>query len=233
MASHNIISRLSALLQGLLAVFVSNEERDHPEIVYQNSINSMIEKQQKARQATSAVIRRRNEIIEQKTSAEKELLKVNTQLEAALETNQDDIAVVLIERRDQLTERLVDLSSDLVSAEKDAETAKETILSLNNEIMKLKAEKDYQIARLKSAEAQIAIEDQLSGLSVDAEVQALTNVREHIGNKIAEAALNKELKETDVAERLKKLQNSSGRIVAESRLKELKAQRAAQAVKTL
>ena len=52
------------------------------------------------------------------------------------------------------------------------------------------------LAKMQSAQARIRIQEQLDGLSVDADVKALDNVREHIKNTIAEANLGQELAET-------------------------------------
>ncbi len=61
------------------------------------------------------------------------------------------------------------------------------------EIRKLKAERDSMLAKMQSAQARIKIQEQLDGLSVDAEVKALDNVREHIKTTIAEANLGREM----------------------------------------
>ena len=47
------------------------------------------------------------------------------------------------------------------------------------------------LAKMQSAQARIRIQEQLDGLSVDADVKALDNVREHIKNTIAEANLGR------------------------------------------
>ena len=98
---------------------------------------------------------------------------------------------------------------------------------MQNEIKKLKAEKETMVAKLESAQARMRIQDQLEGLSVDAEVQALDNVRTHIKTQVAQANLNKELGETDLDSRLKTLRNASGDVTAKQQLAEMKAASAA------
>jgi phage shock protein A len=51
------------------------------------------------------------------------------------------------------------------------------------------------LAKMQSAQARIKVQEQLDGLSVDADVKALDNVREHIKTTIAEANLGSELAE--------------------------------------
>jgi phage shock protein A len=80
---------------------------------------------------------------------------------------------------------------------------------------------------MASAQARIRINDQLEGLSVDAEVTALDNVREHIKNTIAQANLGAELKSTDLDQRLAGLRQQSGDVTAKQQLAEMKAAAAA------
>ena len=49
---------------------------------------------------------------------------------------------------------------------------------MQGEIKKLKAERDTMLAQMQSAQARLKIQEQLDGLSVDAEVKALDNVRD-------------------------------------------------------
>ena len=84
------------------------------------------------------------------------------------------------------------------------------------------------LARMQSAQARLRIQEQLDGFSVDAEVKALDNVREHIKNTIAEANLGKELAGTSLDARLAALEDAGGRRAGKQQLAELKAKRAAQ-----
>ncbi len=99
---------------------------------------------------------------------------------------------------------------------------------MQGEIKKLKAERDMMLARMQSAQARMKIQEQLDGLSVDAEVKALDNVREHIKTTVAEANLGKELAETSLDSRLEALKTQAGDVQAKQQLAELKAKYAAQ-----
>jgi phage shock protein A len=114
------------------------------------------------------------------------------------------------------------------TAHKDADDAKASILQVQAEIRKLKDERVVMLVRMQSAQARIRIQEQLEGMSVDAEVKALDNVREHIKNTIAQANLGKELAETSLDARLQKLKSQTGDVQAQQQLAELKAKRAAQ-----
>ena len=114
-------------------------------------------------------------------------------------------------------------------ARADAEEAKSSLLQVKSEIQKLKDEKDRMLAQMLSAQARLKIQNQLEGLSVDAEVRALDNVREHIKNTVAEAKMGTELRESDLDVQLAKLRQSSGAITAKQQLEEMKRARAGQA----
>ena len=223
----SVFGRLANLWKGFISLWISDVEKDHPEIAYENAINSMVEKYSALKRATAAIIRRREELAERLANQQKELAQVSADLSTAIETNQDDLAVVLIQKKNQLESSIAELQTDADTAAKDADSAKQSLLSVQNEIKKLKAEKETMVAKLESAQARMRIQEQLEGLSVDAEVQALDNVRTHIKTQVAQANLNKELGETDLDARLKTLRNASGDVTAKQQLSELKAAAAA------
>jgi phage shock protein A len=220
-------TRLSNLWKGFVSLWISDIEKEHPEIAYENAINSMIEKYSKLKKATAAIIRRREEVSERLAAQTKELAQVNADLSVAVETNQDDLSVVLIQKKNILEKDIAEMKTDLDLASKDADSAKSALMNVQNEIKKLKAEKDNMLAKMASAQARIRINEQLEGLSVDAEVKALDNVREHIKNTIAEANLGSELKSTDLDARLASLRQQSGDVTAKQQLAEMKAAAAA------
>lgn len=228
MSEINFFSRLSNLWSGFVSLWITDVEKRHPDIAYQNAIDSMIQKYTQLKSATAAIIRRRQDIEMKYSSEEKELAAVTADLETAISTGQDDLAVVLIQKKNALDASITGLKGELEQAQKDADDAKDSLLQVKNEIEKLKAEKDRMLAQMQSAQARIKIQGQLEGLSVDAEVKALANVREHIQNTVAEANLGKELRDSDLDVRLNKLRQSSGAITAKQQLEEMKKARATQ-----
>jgi len=228
MAEGGFFRRLGNLWRGFLSLWISDVEKQHPEIAYENAINSMIAKYTKLKTATAAIIRRREDIDARNQKAKNDMTEVQAQLAAALETNQDDLAVVLIQKRNELEKELAELRGELDLAQKDADSAKSSLITVQSEIKKLKAERDSMLAKMQSAQARIKIQEQLDGLSVDAEVKALDNVRDHIKTTIAEANLGRELSESSLDARLATLSNQAGDVQARQQLAEMKAKRAAQ-----
>ena len=228
MANNLIMSRLWNLWTGFVALWVTDIEKDHPEIAYQNSIASMTEKYGLLKQASGRIIARRLDIEGRLETAKAEMSKVAAQLNAALATNQDDLAMVLIQKKNALDEDLKGMDADFGEADKDAEEAKGQLLEIKGEIDRLKAEKDRMIAKFQSAEARLKIQESLDGLSIDAEVQALSGVREHIKGRIAEAKLGTELRQSDLDVRLKTLNRSAGTVTARAELEQMKKARVAE-----
>jgi phage shock protein A len=228
--SQGFFGRLANLWKGFVSLWISDVERQNPEIAYENAITSMIEKYSGLKRATAAIIRRREELEQRHTMQAKELAQVTQDLNVAVETNQDDLALVLIQKKNQLETEVAELETDLKTAAKDADGAKASLMQVQSEIKKLKAEKDAMMAKLQSAQARIRIQQQLEGLSVDNEVKALDNVRDHIKNTIAQANLEKEIGESSLDQRLAQLRAQSGEVTARQQLEQLKAAQAQKAL---
>ncbi|MES2941973.1 MAG: PspA/IM30 family protein [Pseudomonadota bacterium] len=237
MANNAIFARLTNLWTGFISLWVSDIEKEHPEIAYQNAIASMIQKYTQLKAATGAIIARRQEITSRLESQQRELAGITTDLEAAMATGQDDLAVVLIQKKNALDASLAELRADADQATADSDNAKDSLMQVKTEIDKLKAEKERMLAQMHSAQARLKIQGQLDGLSVDAEVQALGAVRDHIKGQVAQASLGAELQNSDLDVRLAKLRQSSGSVTAKAQLEAMKQARAAAAqsatVKTL
>jgi phage shock protein A len=219
-------ARIGNLWRGFLSLWVSDVEKKHPEIAYENAINSMIEKYTQLKKATAAIIRRREELEARLKDKGGELNQVEADLNTAVETNQQDLGMVLIQKQKALADEVAGLKGDLEAAQKDADSAKASLMQVQGEIKKLKAEKDNMLAKMASANARLRIQEQLEGLSVEADVKALDNVREHIKTTIAQANLNKELGESDLDARLKQLRSQTGEVTAKNDWEKLRAQAA-------
>jgi len=227
--SLNLFTRLGNLVRGFMSLFVSGLEQQHPEIAYENAINTMIEKYNKLKNATAGLIRLREDAADRLQKSQAQQKELSAMLEEAMATNQDDLAVELIERKEAVDAEIASLEAELAAAEKDVDTAKTALTEVKGEIAKLKTEKDRMLAKMQSAQARTRINDQLEGLSVDAELRALENVRTGIKDTIAKAKLGDELRESDLDVRLKALKAGSSKSTARAKLDALKKERAGQA----
>jgi phage shock protein A len=179
------------------------------------------------KKATAAIIRRREDIETRLKKQQKDLEQVSADLDTAVDGGDDEIALILIGKKNQLETEVAELSGELDQARSDAEDAKRSLLSVQGEINKLKQEKDRMLAKMASAQARIKVQEQLEGLSVDAEVKALENVRDHINNLSAEARLGKELAGESLDGRLEALRRQTGDVTAKRQLEEMKQKREA------
>ncbi|HTE51346.1 MAG TPA: PspA/IM30 family protein [Kofleriaceae bacterium] len=229
MASVGFFQRVGNLWRGFVSLWISDVEKKHPEIAYENAINSMIQKYAQLKKATASIIRRREDVEHRLVSASKELAQVEADLSTAVETNQQDLGIVLVQKQKALSSQVAELKAESQSAIADADSAKASLVQVQAEIKNLKAEKDNMLAKMQSAQVKVRIQEQLEGLSVDAEVKALDNVREHIKNTIAAANLSKELGESDLDARLKALRSQTGDVTAKSEWERLRTASAAKA----
>ncbi len=227
MAGSGFFARLSNLWRGFVGLWISDIEKEHPEIAYENAITSMIEKYASLKKATAGIIRRREDVQTRLAARSKELAQVDAELNVAIESGQDDLGMVLVQKKNQLEAEITELKTDAEVAVKDADSAKQSLLQVEAEINRLKAEKDNMLAKMHSAQARTRIQEQLDGLSVDAEVKALENVRNHIKTQIAEANLGTELKESTLDNRLQQLRAKTGEVSARQQLDAMKAAAAA------
>ena len=157
-----------------------------------------------------------------------------------MEQDEDEVALVLLQRKEDTEKRVTSIEGELEQAREDAEAAKASIVTFQAEIEKLQREKAATLAKLETAEARIKIQETLDGMSLDADIQALDNVRDHVARKQAEADVNSELGDAEIGSKLKKIQAQAGTATARNKLEALKKARdseraqkagAAQAVK--
>ena len=83
------------------------------------------------------------------------------------------------------------------------------------------------LAKAKTADARIKIQESLDGLSMDADTQALENVRSGINKRVAEADIGTELEENSMDRKLAEIKRKAGSAQDRSKLEKLKKMRAA------
>ena len=228
----SFLTRLYNLWRGFLSIFVGRLEEKHPEIAYENAIKGMTEKYSKLKSAAAGLIKNRAKLEARIQKAEKDLIEVAEQIEVALDKADDEIALVLIEKQDESKVELSDAKAELEQAAKDADRAKESLRGIKSEIEKLKRERDKVVAKIKDAEARKHIQEQLDGLSVDEDVQALENVREYAERISAEVQIGDELKEDSLEAKLDAIKADTASARAKARLEQLKRARSGESTPT-
>ena len=92
MADVGLFTRLGNLWKGFLSIWISDVEKEHPEIAYENAINSMIEKYSKLKNATAAIIKRREDVDERLKRATRDLAQTEAELSAATAEDTPELA---------------------------------------------------------------------------------------------------------------------------------------------
>jgi len=218
--------RIANLWKGFLSLFIGGIEEKHPEIAYENAINAMTEKYTKLKSAAAGLVKHRTQLETRINKHESELEEITLQVQVAVNANDDESAMVLLEKQGELEKALAEDKKDLEQAANDAETAKESLRAVAGEVEKLKRERDKVIAQINDAQARKQIQEQLDGLSVDEEIKALQNVRDFAEKVKAEVKIGDELKESSLDSKLAKIKAQTGNLKAAQKLEALKAAKA-------
>lgn len=219
--------RLANVWKGFLSLWVSDIETRNPEAVYESAIDERVKKHRELKKAVSGIVYLRNKISTELEGKERELKEVMRQLPIAIDEGEDDVALVLIQKKDELTTSIEALSGELGKISDQAEEAKRGLIQFQAEIEKLKREKEQMLAKKANAEARIAIQETLDGLSTEADIKALDNVRTHIDKLQAEADIGSEIQGDSLDAKLRKIREKAADSSARSQLDEMKKQMAA------
>lgn len=230
-----VFSRLMNLIRGFFSAAVEDAERDNPEIVYQQAINDRIAQHQKLLSAVASIVTLRNKLQRDLKFKKNELAELSAQIPVAVQSGDEQSALVLIERKNALAPEIEDVEEELAEVSKQADDAKAALVSFQHEIEKLKSERDRMLAKREQARARLKIQEQLSGLSLQAETRALDAVRDSIHKLEAQADVSTEIQGAGMSDKLRKIREATGSASARAELESIKRQMAAQpnAEKTL
>ena len=221
-------NRMYNLWKGCLSLFATNLEQQNPDIAYENAINRLTEKYQQAKEAAAGLLKRRDQIQQKLERSQRDLDRINEELMAAVDLNDDESALILIKHQEELEQESAEAEKDLELAVQEAEQSKSSLREIQGEIEKLKRERDRTLAQIKDAEARKQIQEQLDGLSVDEEMRALENVREYAAKVKAEVKISDELRGESTDGRLRQVRARAEENRAAARLEALKKARAQQ-----
>jgi phage shock protein A len=216
------------VLMGKLGLAAGAYEAANPEAVYESAINERIARHQELKKAVGGIVFLRNKTSTELEAKEKELGEVNQQIPVAVQANEDEVALVLLERKTTLEGAIAGLKAELQKISAQAEESKKSLISFQGEIEKLRRERDEMLAKKATAEARIKIQESLDGLSTDADIRALDNVRENIGKLQAQADVGAEIQGGGLDAKLARVREQAGNLAARAQLDELKRQMAAQ-----
>ncbi len=224
----SFFDRLTNLWKGFLSLWISDYESKNPEAVYESAIEQRKIKYMELRKAVSGIVYLRNKLQNELQQKEAELVEINAQIPVAVAEGEDEAALVLLQKKNELDTSITTLKGELDKVSSQAEEAKSGLITFQGEIEKLKREKQEMLAKKATAEARIQINETLEGLSTDADIKALDGVRESIHKRVAEADVSGEVKGSSLDDKLAKIKAKTGNAAARAQLDELKRQMGAQ-----
>src|SRR5437016_1722692 len=210
-----LVGRVWNLLRGLAARWVGRREQRHPDAVYVSAIEERVTQYAKLREAAAGIIYLRSKLAKELERESAELGRAGRQLEIA------------VGRRDGLGAEVTRLTAELTELTKEAEGAKQNLVTFQREIARLREERVRMLARLASAKARLRFQTTLNGLSPDADIRALEEVRDHINRLVAETQVSRDLGDTELEKRLGRIREAEAESAARAQLDELKRSRRA------
>ena len=227
MSNEGFFARLMNLWRGMFAGWIGRKEENNPEAVYESAIQERLNQYDKLKQAVAGIVYLRNKLASELEKKTEELNDLHNQIALAVEKEEDEVALVLIQRREELDSEVVRIKGELEQTLSEAEEAKSGLLDFQGEIERLRREKERSLAKLATLEARRSIQRQLDHMSPEADMRALETVREKVDKLSAEIEAGKELHDRTLTEKLKAIRKESNMSSAKAQLEEMKKARAA------
>jgi phage shock protein A len=218
-------ARLSNLVRGALSGWIGRREHRHPEAVYEAAIQERLGRYAKLREAAAGILYLRSKLGKELERHSDELVRVRRQLEIAVERDDDPAALALIARRDALAAEVNRLTAELTELTREAEGAKQNLITFQDEIARLKEERMRMLARLANAKARLRFQATLNGFSPEADIRALEEVRDHVNRLVAETQVSREVGDGELEKRLGRIREAEAESAARAQLEELKRAR--------
>lgn len=217
--------RFFSLFGGKLSRWIKAREARDPEAVYEAAISDRVRRYHQLKTAAAGVIYMRNKLDRELREKLAEAREVDEEAGQAADMNEDQCALILIQRRHVLEADCARLREELGQLTAEAEEAKKNLISFKGEIEKLKIEKVRMIARMKNAQARARIQRALEEISYDDDVRALEEVRESIQRMLAAAGVNREIAGAELGDKLEAIRQRNAETKAQAELAELKRKR--------
>jgi len=199
----SMFSRLRSLFRGIFGSWVRDREHHAPEVVYEQAIGERVRQYRELKDAVAGILYMRNRIESEIGDRRAEIARLHDDVRRSVRRGDEEISLSLIAHKQALFEELERAEQELDHIRVQAEEAKTNLIRFREEIRLLVREKGRMLATLANARARRRLQSAIEGLSVDAEMDALENVREHISRVVLEGEVNKELGEDGDAFRTK------------------------------
>ena len=182
-----VFDRLKNVAKGTMSNAVGDLERANPEAVYEAAVENTLARIARHKDAVASLAVQRNELAETIEALEREAAQVQQALAGALAEDDDDTALVLVARKDEIVRAIEDKRREHDQVEAAVEETKQSLKALRQEAKALEREKAGALAQLHAAEASIEIHEANSGLGTSASAKGLDSVRSSINVLNAQA----------------------------------------------
>jgi phage shock protein A len=188
-----MFERLRSLFRGTFGLWVRDREQQSPEVVYEQAIGERVRQYRELKSAVAGILYMRNKIEGEIGERRAEIARLHDDVRRAVRRGEEETSLSLIAHKQALFEDLERMETELDQIRAQGEEAKTNLVRFREEIRSLVREKGHMLATLANARARRRLQSAIEGLSVDAEMDALENVREHISRMVVESEVNKEL----------------------------------------
>jgi phage shock protein A len=192
-----MVKRFAYLVRAVFGSWVRRGERRNPAAVYEQAIEDRTRQYRELKEAVAGILYMRNKLEAEIHERRIELARVEGDVRSTVGRGRDDLSLSLIEHKQRLGEELERAERELDTVRREADEAKGNLLRFREELRSLAREKGRMLATLANAVARRRLSEALEGLSVDADVRALEEVREQIARVATEGQLDRELTGAD------------------------------------
>ena len=189
----SMFARMRSLWSGFFGSWVRDKEQQAPEVVYEQAISERVRQYRELKDAVAGILFMRNKLESEIADRRAEIARLHDDVRRAVRRGEEESSLSLIAHKQALFEDLERAEQDLDHVRTQVEEAKTNLVRFREEIRSLVREKGRMLATLANARARRRLQAAIEGLSIDAEMDALENVREHISRVVMEGEINKEI----------------------------------------
>jgi phage shock protein A len=189
----SMLARLRSLFRGFFGSWVRDREQQSPQVVYEQAISERVRQYRELKDAVAGILYMRNKLEGEIAERRVEIARLHDDVRRAVRRGEEESSLTLIAHKQALFEDLERAEQELDQVRVQGEEAKANLVRFREEIRALVREKGRMLATLANARARRRLQSAIEGLSIDAEMDALENVREHISRMVMESEVNKEL----------------------------------------
>ncbi len=215
-------ARFRSLVAGLFTIWIRDRENQSPEVVYQQAIGERTRQYRELKNAVAGILFMRTKLEAEINERRAEIARLHDDIRRAVRRAQDELSLSLIARKQALFDDLERAEQELQGVRSEADEAKNNLVRFRDEIRSLVREKGRMLATLANAKARRRLQVALDGLSVEAEMTALENVREYIARVATEGDLDREIGEVGVRTQLQSIRDEARLEAARVELTQLK-----------